>query len=198
MPIVFFVRHQGTVFIQYRMGVYIDNEFEAEVRFGTDTFYIKESDEEAIAYFEISGDTFRIRDLPGLSPCTDWGVYLYRYSGSKDTLAFDVVSDTCDFRVESLDVAVLVLQRSSKVFDLTSNITLGPNPTNGQFSLKFDGSVSDMRLSIVDVNGRNYPMEYTREAEKITVDLQAPNGIYFLNMITSEGVIRGVKLVVSN
>jgi PKD repeat protein len=75
---------------------------------------------------------------------------------------------------------------------VANNISVFPNPSNGQYTVTIDGLTKDLILKIADVQGRtlrewqhaNPTANFTR-----TIDISAfANGVYFLQIQTADGV----------
>lgn len=99
-------------------------------------------------------------------------------------------SDSCVTTTQAVNVNGIGIEESA----LASSIELYPNPTNGQFGLNFNSyNGQDMTIRIVNTIGQtmyaeslvNFAGKYNRAIDIST----QPKGIYFLQIITENGVI---------
>lgn len=100
-----------------------------------------------------------------------------------------------------LDSLMNEKQDDEKVTDIKSDFIVYPNPTKGEFTIKYDlKKRSDVLIDIVDINGVslrtvvNIQGQHTGKYQ-VPVNLSdLPNGIYFVNL-SNEGKRRTQKVV---
>ena len=88
-----------------------------------------------------------------------------------------------------------------KMNDSKSDFIVYPNPTKGEFTIKYDlKKRSDVLVDIVDINGVSLRTVVNIQGQhngkyQVPVNLSdLPNGIYFVNL-TNEGKRRTQKLI---
>jgi len=130
-----------------------------------------------------------------LSSAANPGTHTYTSSG-----VFTVIlqaTNACGTTTTSKDVQVIV----TDVNEITKkwDISVFPNPNNGQFTLELDGISGDIEVSITDVTGkmmRNW--NFTNVATGWNTNINAGDlatGIYLLKVKTEDGV-KNIKLMI--
>ena len=77
-----------------------------------------------------------------------------------------------------------------------SNFSVYPNPSTGLFTIEFEGVVSNVKLSILDLNGR-IVYSQTLVKNKTNVDLNTiANGVYTVVLI-SDDTVSSTKMIVA-
>ena len=66
----------------------------------------------------------------------------------------------------------------------SSNVRISPNPTDGHFGIDLGRNYLKIELRITDMTGRMIKKLRYSGQQKLTVDLEGPSGIYFLNILT--------------
>ena len=77
-----------------------------------------------------------------------------------------------------------------------NNFSVYPNPSTGAFTIEFDGNVSNVELSILDLNGRTV---YTQAiiTNKTNVDLNTiANGLYTVVLVSND-TVSATKMIVA-
>ena len=99
------------------------------------------------------------------------------------------------------DTVVLTVSNLVGVGDMKEDdniISVYPNPTNGMFTIKMEdvtGQMADGQIEIYNVFGEKvYSKTVNRKQE--TVNLNVPEGIYFVKVQTSKGSVGSKKMVV--
>lgn len=67
------------------------------------------------------------------------------------------------------------------------DVRIAPNPSSGYFAVDLGTVCRQVELSITDLTGRVVKTQKYTEQQLLMVDLDAPAGIYFLNITTSAG-----------
>jgi len=78
--------------------------------------------------------------------------------------------------------------------NLKNNLTLYPNPSNGNFNLKSTYKLDKIQITITDLSGKMIENKVVTNAQNIELNLNAPNGIYWLQ-IETETMYQNFKLV---
>lgn len=73
-----------------------------------------------------------------------------------------------------------------------------PNPSNGQFTVQLDFEErTDAQIQVIDMLGRSvFEQNITEQKVNLPIDLQTPNGLYFLTIQTESG--KAVKRILVN
>jgi hypothetical protein len=89
-------------------------------------------------------------------------------------------------------VAITVLSTMENEF--AKNITLYPNPTQGNFFVDLGGVYKEVRLSIVDLNGKLVRSNSLHNTQTLMVSMEEPTGVYLIT-IQADGKKAVVRLV---
>jgi hypothetical protein len=155
------------------------NTFYVYVNFSTNTV---SSSYNNISYtnsgtFWVSGNNFKILDLPS-SPCpVDTGRYTFLIQN--DTLKFTTVTDVCGSRNQVFaNYHWVRLAAGIREIDFNSKVSLFPNPTSGEITV--DG-IEDQPIKIFNALGE----ELLAKINDKTIDLCSQQaGIYFIKIGT--------------
>lgn len=71
-----------------------------------------------------------------------------------------------------------VLNTTNHFFN--NSIVLIPNPNNGNFSLKFSESISELQISINDISGKQIYTQKYSDSESININQTLASGLYFV------------------
>lgn len=75
--------------------------------------------------------------------------------------------------------------------------TLYPNPSQGQFSVKWDETSPEIQISVLDINGRELSRIYPeKDIKEYSFELDMPKGVYFIRISSNNR--NGVQKVVLN
>ena len=75
-------------------------------------------------------------------------------------------------------------------FDLKNKINLFPNPASNEVVISYDESISITEMEVLDINGKRITVinESSTNRNHLKIDVSAyQSGIYFINVITSDG-----------
>jgi hypothetical protein len=67
------------------------------------------------------------------------------------------------------------------------DISLYPNPSNGFIHIALNEAVGEAAITITDLQGKIIHSEQMSAATKSSMDIQAPNGVYFVHVKTAKG-----------
>ena len=109
------------------------------------------------------------------------GVQVSDAAGCSDTDAVILTLDDCASGLED----VLTTEGISALH-------VYPNPFENELSLEWPESKSLQALHVRDMSGKEVPCIWTRQADRVTVTLDVPAGIY---MVTSDEIPGGVRIV---
>jgi len=97
--------------------------------------------------------------------------------GCSDSLSIQVADSTTVGILETFD---------------SNDISIYPNPTSGEFTLIFDNA---NKVIITDVKGKTILNKDIYRQKAIQIMIDQPPGIYFITLITAEGVMRNRLIV---
>lgn len=77
------------------------------------------------------------------------------------------------------------------------NLSLFPNPTKDNFTIKFDYALEDVTVFVTDINGKQVSTKYfSGTQDKVFIDARdLEAGVYFIDIRTAEGKIGRERLV---
>lgn len=98
----------------------------------------------------------------------------------------------------TVTVTVLSPVKVNKYDKLQNSIKLFPNPSNGNFNLQFDDFKSgDVEVNISDIAGKIvYKNKFQQSGNKINLDINLENGVYFMEIINSKLNATVVKKII--
>jgi hypothetical protein len=83
-------------------------------------------------------------------------------------------------------VAIQLLLLILKPSNISNNITLSPNPSNGVFTIALNTTVDILEASVTNTLGQIVKTETAKNASQLTIDLSGMSkGIYYLTLTTS-------------
>jgi hypothetical protein len=107
------------------------------------------------------------------------------------TVDFDPGTDVKNLTsVGSTDIFVHKMkQTATGVADMGNgiDISLYPNPSNGFIHISLNEAVGEAAITITDLQGKIIHSEQMSVATKSSIDIQAPNGVYFVHVKTANG-----------
>ena len=107
------------------------------------------------------------------------------------TVDFDPGTDVKNLTsVGSTDIFVHKMkQTATGVADMGNgiDISLYPNPSNGFIHIALNEAVGEASITITDLQGKIIHSEQMSAATKSSIDIQAPNGVYFVHVKTAKG-----------
>ena len=85
------------------------------------------------------------------------------------------------------------------VDDITTDISIYPNPSNGKFNVNIGNSVNNLNISIYDIYGKQVSKLSYEQSENILLDLTGlPQGVYLLNITDGEQLLKIEKVTIVN
>jgi hypothetical protein len=76
-----------------------------------------------------------------------------------------------------------------------SHLSVYPNPTTGSINIDLEETKSDINLRLTNAFGQVILTKNYQSTNHINFDLDAPRGIYFLQLETSDGETRTIKVL---
>lgn len=62
-----------------------------------------------------------------------------------------------------------------------------PNPTNGQFPIAFETTLSELTINLEDLQGKLISTSTHKNTNRINLEIQQPTGVYFAKITTPKG-----------
>jgi hypothetical protein len=154
-------------------------------RFSTDTLsysfdnvsYTNEST------FQVNGNIFTIHDLLG-TVCTITDTGRYTFLIRNDSLKFTLKNDLCISRSNALTTQYYVAFHLGihPMNQLTTNISVYPDPANDLITIKISGEKAGNNLTIMNIEGRKLiDRQITGSSTQIDIST-LPSGVYFVRV----------------
>ena len=109
----------------------------------------------------------------------------------RNTVDFDPGTDVKNLQsIGGYDIFVHKMnQTATGVADIDNgiDISLYPNPSNGFIHIALNDAVGEAAITITDLQGKILHSEHMSTATKSSMDIQAPNGVYFVHVKTTKG-----------
>ncbi|HRE58870.1 MAG TPA: SBBP repeat-containing protein [Candidatus Kapabacteria bacterium] len=109
----------------------------------------------------------------------------------RNTVDFDPGTDVKNLKsIGGYDIYVHKMkQTATGVADIDNgiDISLYPNPSNGFIHIALNEAVGEASITITDLQGKIIHSEQMSAATKSSMDIQAPNGVYFVHVKTTNG-----------
>jgi len=98
---------------------------------------------------------------------------------------------------EATDTVTVTVDPCTSIEELSvSNVSVYPNPSAGVFTVEYDGNVSNVQLSILDLNGKVVYSE-TMNTNKTNIELNTiANGVYTVVLVSND-TVSTTKMVVT-
>lgn len=85
------------------------------------------------------------------------------------------------------------LSISNNNFD--KQFTYYPNPTNGNFNIKFEAPIDELNISLTNVLGKAIMAKTYNNTQLIELNIDQPSGIYFVKLVSKNGQKANIKLI---
>ncbi|MGG5487895.1 T9SS type A sorting domain-containing protein [Gaetbulibacter sp. PBL-D1] len=85
------------------------------------------------------------------------------------------------------------LSISNNNFD--KQFTYYPNPTNGNFNIKFEAPIDELNISLTNVLGKVIMNKTYNNSQLIELNIDQPSGIYFVKLVSKNGQKANIKLI---
>ena len=69
----------------------------------------------------------------------------------------------------------------------TENLQVYPNPTTGNFSIKFETVQKDLSVRIMSISGQTIETRIFQDTDFVQMKLDQPNGFYLVELLNAEG-----------
>ena len=97
------------------------------------------------------------------------------------------------------DIFILKLSQTATVGikenTLTENIQVYPNPTSGNFAIKFETLQKDLSVRIMSISGQIIETRTFQNTDFVQFKLEQPNGIYLVEVLNEKGNRTGFRLI---
>jgi len=101
------------------------------------------------------------------------------------------VSDNTDFAFHNINIDVLDTLSIENFIELGNEISIFPNPSNGNITIKNSGIVIDT-VSVIDLNGRAitaYDLKGITSDKNLDLSSKLVSGMYFVSISSEKGII---------
>ncbi len=190
-------------------NVYTTGSFRNVVDFnpGTETFnfdsssgwdsYINKLDASGnyIWAYQIGAPSFHDH---GLAIALDASGNIYSYGHFRQTVDFDPGPNTFNLTSYSYDSYLLKWNQTTvgiKENTFIENIQVYPNPTDGNFAIKFETMQKDLSVRIMSISGQNIETHTFQNTDFVQLRLNQPDGIYLIDVLNEKGNKTKFKII---
>nr|WP_299205017.1 T9SS type A sorting domain-containing protein [uncultured Brumimicrobium sp.] len=103
-----------------------------------------------------------------------------------------------EFPITQTDIAALYNEKNNTVgvedIESSENISIYPNPTNGDFSIDLGETIQSLTIYITDITGKEVYSNGYKSTQKVNLNLNDSPGVYFVT-IEADGVQSKYKLI---
>lgn len=126
----------------------------------------------------------------GMSPITDSTNQSINPQGSGN-YAVEITENGC------LDTSDCVNFIRSSIIEnsFSSTLTAYPNPTNGNFTIEFDGVQAELNVQLLSVSGQVLEAETYTNTNLVTLEITQPKGVYLLKVTDNNGNVAVLRLI---
>ena len=106
-----------------------------------------------------------------------------------DTSVFNLVGqgNSYDIFILKLNQAPVPVGLEYKFSDNDAPFLIYPNPSNGEYNIRFKSREKIARISVYNSQGRLLKDSEFKDVEFLRFNINYPSGVYFINVITSSG-----------
>ena len=117
----------------------------------------------------------------------------------RETVDFDPGDGTTNLTSHRGD-DIFVLKLSQTTVGITENtftenIQVYPNPTSGNFAIKFETIQKDLSVRIMSISGQSLETRTFRNTDFVQLKLEQPGGIYLVEVLNEKGKSAGFRLI---
>uniref|UniRef100_UPI003A8E5894 T9SS type A sorting domain-containing protein n=1 Tax=Brumimicrobium sp. TaxID=2029867 RepID=UPI003A8E5894 len=103
-----------------------------------------------------------------------------------------------EFPITLTDITALYNEKNNTVgvedIESSENISIYPNPTNGDFSIDLGETIQSLTIYITDITGKEVYSNGYKSTQKVNLNLNDAPGVYFVT-IEADGVQSKYKLI---
>jgi hypothetical protein len=124
---------------------------------------------------------------------------IYTTGGFRETVDFGPGTGTTNLTSKgNLDVFILKLSQTTVGITqntFTENIQVYPNPTTGNFAIKFETIQKDLSVRIMSIPGQTIENRIFQNTDFVELNLNQPDGIYLVVVLNEKGNSTGFRLI---
>jgi len=191
--------------IDNQNNVFVGGKFQNRVDFdpgvGQNSISSNGQQDAFISFFKSNGDYVATKTVGSMGH--DW-TYSMTALGDGGLLATGAFSFTATSGASSVDaiggydiwmLKMDATQTSLSRTSLDANISLFPNPTQGQTVINLNKEFSEMTVTVRNLLGAAVYSNNYRNISKINLNLQSESGLYFVELKDNEGQIQTIKVL---
>ena len=115
---------------------------------------------------------------------------IYSYGHFRQTVDFDPGPNTFNLTSYSYDSYLLKWNQTTVGISentFTENIQVYPNPTTGNFAIKFEAVQKDLTVRILSISGQTIELKAFQNTDFVQLKLEQPNGFYLVELQNEKG-----------
>lgn len=123
---------------------------------------------------------------------------IYSYGHFRQTVDFDPGPNAFNLTSYSYDSYLLKWNQTTVGISentFTENIQVYPNPTTGNFAIKFETIQKDLSVRIVSISGQIVETSTFRNTDFVQLKLEKPNGFYIVELQNEKSNKTGFRLI---
>jgi hypothetical protein len=123
---------------------------------------------------------------------------IYSYGHFRNTVDFDPGPDTFNLNSHSYDSYLLKWNQTTVGITentFTENIQVYPNPTTGNFAIKFETIQKELSVRIMSISGQTIENSTFQNTGFVQLQLEQPAGFYFVELQNEKGNKTGFRLI---
>lgn len=116
--------------------------------------------------------------------------------GAQDLDVIAISNEGCESDMQAFEVNVSDTLTAINELDGSVVYKIYPNPTKGLTTIELK-SKGNVQLSLIDINGREVPMNFIQQDDRVTFDAtNTPSGVYFIHMNLDSGKTEVQQIIV--
>ena len=134
----------------------------------------------------------------GTAMAMDSSGSIYIIGNFYQTVDFDPGPNTFNLTSYSYDSYLLKWNQTTvgiKENTFIENIQVYPNPTDGNFAIKFETMQKDLSVRIMSISGQNIETHTFQNTDFVQLRLNQPDGIYLIDVLNEKGNKTKFKII---